>query len=577
MRMSALFSRTLREAPNGADCKGYEYLLRAGFIKQLAAGIFDLMPLGLRSIRKIEAIVREEMENIGAQEVLMPLVNPGDIWKETGRYWSIDREMSRFTDRNDRDMVLAMTHEEAATDLARAQIDSYKRLPQLFFQIQTKWRDDPRPRAGLIRVREFTMKDSYSFDRDQEGLEKVYKAHYDAYFRIFRRCGLPVIAVGSDSGMMGGKVAHEYMYLSPIGEDTIVICPKCGYTANRQVARFKKTYYPAEPAALTEVATPGAKTIEQLCQCLNIGAGQTAKALFMVGSFIDDTNGKEVDKLVIGLVRGDMEIEENKLQNAAGANGLRPAHDEEIAACGIVPGFGSPIGAKGDFILVVDDSVAQSNNLVAGANKEGFHLMNTNFGRDYTGKVADIASAQTGYVCSVCGESLQCSKGVEVGNIFQLGTRYSESMGCWYQDEQGVRRPVIMGSYGIGIGRLLACLAENYNDAQGLALPVSVAPYQVHLVSLVKDPSVGEKIYEELQNAGIEVLFDDRKESAGVKFSDADLIGLPIRMTVGNRSLAEGKVEVKLRNDPEKTIMLDLQGLPAEVQAIISELKAALA
>ena len=553
MRMSNMFSKTLREAPNGADCKGYEYLLRAGYIRQMGAGIFSLLPLGLRATRKIEAIVRQEMERIGAEEILMPLVNPADIWKETGRYYSIDKEMGRFKDRAGRDMVLAMTHEEAVTDIARGEIDSYKRLPLLVYQIQTKWRDDPRPRAGLIRVREFTMKDSYSFDKDWEGLDKVYKAHYKAYFRIYSRCGLPVVAVGADTGMMGGKVSHEYMYLSPIGEDTIITCPKCGYTANRQVARFQKDYYPEEMLPIEKISTPNSKTIEELSEFLNIDAKKTAKAVFMVGSFIDDKNGDEKDKLVVAIIRGDMDVEESKLSNAIKANALRPAHEEEITACGMVPGFASPIGAKGDFICVVDDSVAKSNNLVAGANEKGYHFINTNFGRDYTGTVADIASARDGYKCPVCSEPLMVSKGVEVGNIFQLGTRYSESMNCTFQDENGKQVPVVMGSYGIGIGRLLACLAEEYNDDSGLCLPISVAPFQVHLVSLLKDTDVGEKIYKELEDAGIEVLFDDRKETAGVKFADADLTGIPIRLTLGNRSYKEGKVEVKYRASGEST------------------------
>ncbi len=572
MRMSKLFSKTLREAPNGADCKGYEYLLRAGYIDQLATGIFSLLPLGFRSIQKISAIVREEMNALGAQEILMPVVNPGDLWKETGRFYSIDREMSRFKDRNDRDMCLAMTHEECATDLGRNIIDSYKRLPLLVYQLQTKWRDDPRPRAGLIRVREFTMKDSYSFDRDQAGLEKVYKAHYDAYFRIYKRCGLPVIAVGSDSGMMGGKVSHEYMYLSPIGEDTIITCPHCGYTANRQVATFKKQYFAEEPKAKELVATPNAKTIEDLCDFLNIPATKTAKALFMVGSFIDDTNGEEQDKLIVGIVRGDMEIEENKLQNAAKANSLRPAHEEEILAAGIVPGFGSPIGAKEGTVIIIDDSVAKSNNLVAGANKEGYHYLNTNYGIDYQGQVADIASAASGYACPECGQPLNSSKGVEVGNIFQLGTRYSQAMNCYYQDENGVRKPVIMGSYGIGIGRLLACLCEEYNDANGLKLPIAVAPYQVHFISLIKDSDISDKIANELEAAGIEVLYDDRKETAGVKFADADLIGIPIRITLGNRSYKEGKCEVKLRSNEDEVMSFDLDNLVPEVNALIAKI-----
>lgn len=578
MRQSKLFSKTLREAPNGADCKGYEYLLRAGYIDQLAAGIFSLLPLGYRSIQKISKIVREEMEALGAQEILMPVVNPGDLWKETGRFYSIDREMSRFKDRNDRDMVLAMTHEECCTDLGRNVIDSYKRLPLLVYQLQTKWRDDPRPRAGLIRVREFTMKDSYSFDKDQAGLDKVYKAHYDAYFRIYKRCGLPVIAVGSDNGMMGGKVSHEYMYLSPIGEDTIIHCPSCGYTANRQVARFQKTYYPEQVKPKELVQTPNTKTIDDLTKLLNIPASKTAKALFMVGSFVNAKTGEEEDKLVVGLIRGDMDIEENKLQNAARANSLRPAHDEEILAAGIVPGYGSPIGCSSNTVVIVDDSVAKSNNLVAGANKEGYHFLNTNFGTDYNGVVADIASAADGYKCPTCGQGLTASKGVEVGNIFQLGTRYSEAMNCYYQDESGQRKPVVMGSYGIGIGRLLACLCEEYNDESGLRLPIAVAPYQVHFISLIKDTAVADSIYDSLEAAGIEVLYDDRKESAGVKFADADLIGIPIRITLGNRSYKEGKCEVKLRcrtNDPslEQPLTFDLPNLATEVKALISQLQ----
>ena len=552
MRMSKMFSRTLREAPNGADSKGYEYLLRAGYIKQLGAGIFSLLPLGLRSIRKIENIVRQEMNRIGCEEIQMPLVNPADIWKESGRYYSIDKELARFEDRTGRDMVLAMTHEEACTTIARDEIDSYKRLPVTVYQIQTKFRDDPRPRAGLIRVREFTMKDAYSFDRTQEGLEKSYRDQYKAYFRIFSRCALPAIAVKSDTGMMGGSVAHEYMYLSPIGEDTIITCPECGYTANRQVASFKKDYKKEEMKAIQKVFTPDAKTIEELCALLNIKESDTCKAVFMVGAFTDENN-EEKSRLIVALIRGDLDVEEAKLQHAAGANEIRPAHDEEIRECGMVPGFASPIGAKGDFILIVDDSVSESNNLVAGANEEGYHLMNTNYGRDFKGTVKDIASARSGHKCPHCGSPLDASKGVEIGNIFQLGTKYSQAMKCEYQDEDGTRKPVIMGCYGIGIGRLLACVAEEYNDEGGLKMPISVAPYQVHLVSLIKDTELADSIYDKLIAEGIDVLYDDRKESAGVKFADADLIGVPLRITLGNKSIKEGKVEVRIRSNGEVT------------------------
>lgn len=555
MKMSRLASRTLREAPGGTQTKGHEHLLRAGYIRQQAAGIFSSLPLGFRSLAKIEGIIREEMNAIGGQEISMPVVNAGDIWKESGRFYAIDKELSRFQDRYERDMVLAMTHEEAVTDLMRQEIVSYKQLPSLVYQIQTKWRDDARPRAGLIRVREFVMKDSYSFDTSVQGMERQYQAHYEAYFRIFHRCGLPVVAVGADSGMMGGKVSHEYMYLSPMGEDTIIRCPKCGYTANRQVALFKKNPLTEEPLPLEEVATPETKTIEELTRLLEIPASRTAKAVFMTGTFAGDEEDQFEDKLVMAVIRGDLDIEEAKLLKAAGATHLKPAAEEEIRACGMVPGYASPIGAAGDFVLVVDDSVSEAGNLTAGANKEGFHTKNTNYGRDYKGRVADIASAREGDPCPHCDGVLQSSRGVEVGNIFQLGTRYSESMNCTFQDENGREQPVVMGSYGIGVGRLLACVAEESCSDKGLVLPLSVAPYSIHLVSLLKknpaDPQAEEneadRLYQSLTQAGFDVLYDDRKESPGVKFNDADLMGIPLRVTIGNRSLKEGGAEVANR------------------------------
>jgi prolyl-tRNA synthetase len=572
MRMSKMFSKTLREAPSAADSKGYEMLLRAGFIRQMGAGIFTLLPLGYRTNSKIENIIREEMDQIGGQEILMPVVNPADIWKETGRYYSIDKEMSRFKDRANRDMVLAMTHEEDATAIARNEIGSYKKLPQLVYQIQTKWRDDARPRAGLIRVREFTMKDSYSFDRTVDGLNEQYKNHYASYFRIFSKAGLPVIVVGADSGMMGGKVSHEYMYLSPIGEDTIITCDKCGYTSNRQVAVFQKEYFKEEEKPVEKIKTPDCKTIEELCNFLNVEKRQTAKAVFMVGTFIDDKTGEEEEKLITAIIRGDLDVEENKLQKVAKANALRPAHEEEILAANMVPGYGSAINCDPKTIVIVDDSVKKSNNLVAGANEKGYHLLNTNFGRDYTGKVADIASAKDGYTCQ-CGHTLKENRGIEVGNIFQLGTRYSEAMNCYFTDEDGKNKPVIMGSYGIGVGRFLACLAEEYTDEKGLSLPISVAPYQVHLINLIKDKALSEKIYEDLSNAGVEVLFDDRKESPGVKFTDADLIGIPIRITLGNRSVKEGKAEVKFRKNLDDNQLFDLDTLTSKILESIKTLK----
>ncbi len=567
MRMSQLFSRTLRQAPSGAESKGYEYLLRAGYIKQLGAGIFSALPLGFRSLRKIEEIIREEMDAIGGQEMLMPVVNTAELWKETGRYFTIDKELSRFKDRTGRDMVLAMTHEEAVTALAAQEISSYKQLPCMVYHIQTKWRDDPRPRAGLIRVREFTMKDSYTFDEDYEGLAKQYAAHYESYFKIFGRCGLPVIAVGSDSGMMGGKVAHEYMYLSPIGEDTIILCGSCGYTANRQVAVCAKDPGDDEqPQDMREVSTPGKVTIEALAEFLDIPAKKTAKALFLMGTFTDDEN-QEYDQLIVALIRGDLEAEDAKIQKAARANRIRGASDEEIRSCGIEPGYGSPIGASG-CLVIADDSVAGSPNLAAGANREGYHLLNTNFGRDYTGTVADIAGARDGSICASCGAPMSSSRGIEVGNIFQLGTRYSESLGCTFQDRQGKQKPVVMGSYGIGLGRLLACIAEEHHDEKGLILPITSAPYQVHLVSLLKDSDVPDLIYHELRRAGIEVLYDDRTESAGVKFTDAELMGIPIHITLGKKNLEKECVEISLRGLEGK----ELISLPNVVSCITAKM-----
>ncbi len=546
MRMSNLFSQTLRKAPADTEVISHKLLVRAGFIRQLAAGIFSYLPLARRAMTKIENIMREEMDAIGGQEVTMPVIHSADIWKETGRWYQIGSEMGRFLDKNGRDMVLAMTHEEVVTDLVRREIQSYRQLPAMIYHIQTKWRDDPRPRAGLIRVREFTMKDSYSLDADWEGLDKQYRAHYQAYFNIFNRCGVPAVAVGSDVGMMGGSMAHEYMYLTPIGEDTLLLCDACGYTANRQIATFQKPATTTEaPEPLEKVATPHAKTIEALAEFLNIPVSKTAKAVFLVATVTVGT--EDVDKFVFAVVRGDMEVNETKLTNAVKAKALRPAHDEEILAIGAEPGYGSPIGVHGA-LVVVDDIIPQSPNLVAGANEEGFHYLNVNYGRDYQADiVADIAVARDGDACPRCGSPMRTSRGVEIGNIFKLGTRYSDALGATFLDKDGKSKPVIMGSYGIGVGRLLACIAEEYNDEHGLIWPITVAPYHVHLVGLSKTTNMAEKLYKNLQASGVEVLFDDRQESPGVKFADADLIGLPLRVTVGDRSLKKGGVELKRR------------------------------
>lgn len=592
MRMSRLFGQTLREAPSEAQSASHQLLLRAGFIRPVAAGVFSYLTLARRSLAKIENILREEMNAIGGQEISMPVVLPAELWKETGRWFEIGAEMGRLRDRGGRDLVLAMTHEEAVADLARREVRSHRQLPLLLYHIQTKWRDDPRPRAGLIRVREFTMKDSYSLDTDWEGLERQYRAHYQAYFRIFARCGLPVVAVQSDTGMMGGKMAHEFIFLTPIGEDTLMMCDVCGHAANRQIARFRKPSPEDEmPLPIEKVATPDTTTIEDLSRFLELPKSRLAKAVFMVATLTQQPGREQPglaptearrEQLVFAVVRGDMELNETKLANAIGARELRPATEEEIATCGAVAGYASPIGIR-DALRVVDDLVAKSPNLVAGANQAGYHLRNVNYGRDYTADlVVDIAAAQDGSPCPDCGAPLTARRGVEVGNIFQLGTRYSEAMGCLYQDENGESKPVVMGSYGIGLGRLLACVAEAHHDEHGLMWPISVAPYQVHLVAIpakrADSPviAMAEELYQQLQRAGIEVLFDDRPESPGVKFNDADLIGLPVRLTLGERSLAAGGVELKLRRGSERQVVSPDQAVMVvrqHISALLAELE----
>ncbi|MEJ5308730.1 MAG: proline--tRNA ligase [Anaerolineae bacterium] len=585
--MTQLFGQTLRDAPAEAQVASHQLLVRAGFIRQLAAGIFSYLPLARRSMTKIENIIREEMNAIGGQEITMPVVNPADIWKETGRWYQIGSEMGRFKDKSDRDMVLAMTHEEVVADLVRQEIRSYSQLPRLIYHIQTKWRDDPRPRAGLIRVREFTMKDSYSLDVDAAGLDKQYRAHYQAYFNIYHRCGLDVIAVGSDTGMMGGTLAHEYMVLTPIGEDTLMLCDACGYAANRQVARFQKPPAADEaPCPIEKVATPNVTTIADLAAFLDIPAAKTAKAVFMMAELADaplqnpKSKIQNPERFIFAVIRGDMEVNETKLANAVKAKALRPATEAEIRAIGAEPGYGSPLGVKGA-LIVVDDAVAASPNLVAGANEVGYHLRNVNYGRDYTADiVADIAAAQEGDACPICGGALRAERGVEVGNIFKLGTRYTEAMGARFLDQDGELKPVVMGSYGIGIGRLLACVAEMHHDEYGLIWPITVAPYPVHLLTLGPADSeataVAERLYAELQAAGIDVLFDDRDRSPGVKFNDADLIGIPLRVTVAARGLQQQSVELKRRDQKERELVPLADIIPV-LKTRIAELEAEIA
>jgi prolyl-tRNA synthetase len=551
MRLSHLFFTTLRDDPSDAEMASHRLLLRAGYVRQLGSGIYSLLPLGFRVNKRVEQIIREEMDRIGSQEIEMPVVHPADLWRASGRYDAIGPELGRFKDRNGRDMVLAMTHEEVVAQLLADIVRSWRQLPMMVYHFQTKWRDEPRARGGLIRVREFVMKDAYSCDRDEAGLDVSYQAQYGAYVRIFERLGLDTIAVSSDVGMMGGTGAHEFMVLNPAGEDVLVLCEACGYAANRQVAVVPKpTPVAEEQLPLEAVETPGTTTIATLAAFLGIDAARTAKATFFVAG-----DGR----LITGIVRGDHEVNETKLVNAAKTTGgIRPAQIDEIKAAGMEPGYGSPIGAH-DTVVIVDDLVAASANLVAGANREGVHYRNVNVGRDFTpDAVADITNAQEGDACPNCGEPVILRNGIEVGNIFKLGTRYTEAFDATYLGEDGQAHPIVMGSYGIGVGRNVACIVEAHHDEKGIVWPAEVAPYAAHIVSIggAKEPrviEVAERLHQLAFDAGREVLWDDREESPGVKFTDAELLGMPWILTVSPRSLAAGGVEVTERATGERS------------------------
>ncbi|HEX2194809.1 MAG TPA: proline--tRNA ligase [Candidatus Limnocylindria bacterium] len=560
MRLSKLFFASLRDDPADAEMISHRLLLRAGYVRQLGSGIYSLLPLGFRVQQRIEQVIREEMNAIGGQEMEMPVVHPAELWKETGRYAKIGPEMVRFADRSGRDMVLAMTHEEVVADLTRDLVKSYRQLPAIVYHFQTKFRDEPRSRGGLIRVREFVMKDSYTLDADEDSLERSYMAHYGAYQRIFARLGLEAIAVGADVGIMGGSLAHEFMVLNEHGEDTLVLCQACDYAANQQIAQVRKPQPAGEERRPSEeVATPGTDTIASLAEHLGIGTERTAKAAFFVTG-----DGR----LVTAVVRGDFDVNETKLANAVKAvGGLRPAHADEIRAAGMEPGYGSPVGAKGTTV-VVDDLAASSPNLVAGSNRHGYHLLNVNVGRDFKPDlVTDIVNARAGDPCPQCGGAVVLRQGIEVGNIFKLGTDFTEALGATYLAEDGSRRHVIMGSYGIGLGRNMACIVEAHHDAKGIVWPDTVAPYPAHLVALGsgKDPAVAEAadgIYTRLADAGVEVLYDDRDESPGVKLTDAELLGMPLIVTISTRSLAAGGAEVTRRASGERQILAigDVEG-----------------
>lgn len=540
MRFSQMLIPTLRDAPKDAELISHKLLIRAGFIRPVAAGLYTLLPLGQKVRLKIEKIIREEMNAIGGQEVSMPI-------------------------------SLATTYEEAITDLVRREIRSYRQVPLVLYQIRTKFRDEPRPRGGLIRVCEFTMKDAYSFHSSEEDLDAFYPKIRQAYEKIFRRCGLEPVTVQGDPGLIGGKDSYEFMLLSDAGEDQIALCESCRYAANREIAqRFKAPVNPTEPMLpLEEVATPECESIQTLTEFLQITPARTAKAVFSIANETD---------FIFALIRGDLEVSETKLANAVGARTLRPATEAEIRSIGAVPGYASPVSLQKQSAvkIVVDDSIVNERNLVSGANKEGFHVKNVNYGRDFRADIiTDIARVREGDPCPNCQSPLILKNAIELGHIFKLGTRYSEAMGAKILTQDVSERFLVMGCYGIDIGRLMAAVVEAHHDEQGIIWPEELAPFHIVLLVLNTDRAeqieLAEKLYALLRAAGFEVLYDDRSESAGVKFNDADLMGIPYRLVIGSRSITNKTIELKRRRDGTKRELSYAQGLDALVQALKAE------
>ncbi len=569
MKVSEFYFKTAREVPSDAsDVVSHEYLVRAGFIQRIAAGIFSLLPLGWLSTRKIENIIREEMNAAGALETTMPVVQPRSIWEESGRAEGFVPPLSTFEVAG-RPMVLAPTHEETVSIMARYALSSYRDMPLNLYQIQTKWRNEPRPRGGLLRTREFVMKDAYSFDVDQAGLDASYDAMAHAYREIFRRCGLNAVMVQADSGPIGGKDSAEFVLIADSGDDVILQCESgdCEYAANVEKAEFRKTTnLPEDEMPIEKFATPGVKTIDALAELEGVPASKTAKVVFY-------TIRGQVHVVVI---RGDYEVNETKLRNAMGGDDVRLSTAEEVSEAGFVPGSASAIGVD-ESLVVVDDSIPSSHNLLAGANEDGFHLRNVNYARDWSaGTVTDIAEARAGVTCQECGKSrLRSERGIEVGHIFKLGTVYSSAMDVKFATADGERREVLMGCYGIGVGRLLAAAVEANHDGRGMVLPSAIAPFEVALLQLgmASSPEVrsaAETLHDDLLGAGIEVLMDDRDEGPGVKFADADLIGFPVRLVVSPRSLERGGVEIKMRSDPASAaVIVPVYEIVARVKSVL--------
>ena len=565
MKMSNMLMLTLREVPAEAEIESHKLMLRSGMMRKMASGVYNYMPLGLKVLKNIEDIIREEMNAAGAQEFLASALLPAELWQESGRWDVYGAEMFRLKDRNNRDFCLGPTHEEVFTDIGRNEIKSYKQLPVNLYQIQTKYRDERRPRFGVMRSREFVMKDAYSFDKDQAGLDLSYNKMHDAYVKIFNRCGIDAKCVAADSGAIGGANSAEFMVKSEVGEDDVVFCTVCDYAANIEKAEATPDIAKAEELLEVEkVATPDSRGIDEVSSYLNVSPKKTVKLLMY-----------NIDGKIVGVVvRGDREVNEVKVSNAANAatDIMMASHEEYKNATGCEVGFGGPVGLKVD-LLLVDEEVKNMYNMIVGANETGYHLKNVNYGRDFEGTVGDFRNVEDGGKCPLCGGKVSIARGTEVGHIFKLGTKYSEAMNATFIDENGKNTPFVMGCYGIGVTRTMASIIEQHHDENGIVWPLSVAPYHVSVIPVnIKDEEqmkVAEKLYNSLKDLGVEVLMDDRNERAGVKFKDSEIIGIPMRVTVGKK-ISEGAVEFKLRAGGDNEV-IKIEDVCNRVKALFEE------